>query len=114
MHPPDPPPPPPPGTRYASPARVAAGLHAALTRRGVTGMYTATAEKFALISVTAALTVWTNGDQIWCTHGGQRLTWPAAGIEEAAAQQAALAGQLQPPGAGPLGKLAQQLLVGRR
>ena len=29
-------------------------------------------------------------------------------------QQAALAGQLQPAGAGPLGELAHQLLVGRR
>jgi hypothetical protein len=30
------------------------------------------------------------------------------------AQQAALAGQLQPAGAGPLGKLPQYLLIGRR
>jgi len=30
------------------------------------------------------------------------------------AQQAALAGQLQPAGAGPLDQLAQQLLIGRR
>jgi len=30
------------------------------------------------------------------------------------AQQAALTGQLQPAGAGPLGKLPQQLLIGRR
>ena len=30
------------------------------------------------------------------------------------AQQAALAGQLQPAGPGPLGKLAQHLLIGRR
>ena len=90
MHPPDPPPPP-PGTGHASPARVAAGLAAALTRHGITGMYTATAEKFAFISVTAALTVWTNGYQIWCTQAGQRRTWPAAGIEEAAARLAALA-----------------------
>ena len=30
------------------------------------------------------------------------------------AQQPALTGQLQPAGAGPLGKLAQQLLIGRR
>jgi hypothetical protein len=97
MHPQDPPPPPPPGIRYASPARVAAGLHAALTRRGVTGMYTATAERFAFISVTATLTVWTDGDQIWCTQAGQRLSWPAAGIEEAAAGLAALAAR---PGTG--------------
>ena len=91
MHPPDPSPPSPPGTRYASPARVAAGLTAALTRHGITGIYTATAEKFALISITAALTAWTNGYQIWCTHAGQRLTWSATDTEAAAARLAALA-----------------------
>ncbi len=91
MHPPDPFPPPPPGSGYASPARIAAGLTAALARHGITGIYTATAEKFAIISVTAALTVWTNGRQIWCTHDGQRHTWAATDIEAAAIRLAALA-----------------------
>ena len=80
--------PPPPG---ASPARAAADLTRALTRQGITGIYTATATKFAVISVTAELTVWTNGHQVWCTHHGQRLTWPAADIETAATRIAALA-----------------------
>lgn len=90
MFPPDPFPPPPPAG-HPSPAHVAASLTRALTRHGITGIYTATAEKFAIISVTAALTVWTNGHQIWCTHEGQRHTWDAAEIEPAAARLAALA-----------------------
>ena len=47
-----------------SPARAAADLIRALTGRGVTGIYTAAAAKFAVISVTAELTVWTNGHQV--------------------------------------------------
>ena len=64
MRPPDPFPPPPPG---ASPARAAADLIRTLTGHGITGIYTATAAKVAVISVTADLTVWTNGHQFWCT-----------------------------------------------
>ena len=60
MQPPDPFPAPPPGAGYASPARAAAALARALARHGITGIYTAAAEKFAVISVTAGLTVWTN------------------------------------------------------
>jgi len=89
MHPPDPPPLP-PGTGHFSPGRVAADLTRALARHGITGIYTAAAEKFALISVTAGLTAWTNGHQIWCTHGGQRRTWPATDIDAAATRLAAL------------------------
>ena len=79
------------GAEGASPARADADLTRALTRQGITGIYTATATKFAVISVTAELTVWTNGHQVWCTHHGQRLTWPAADIETAATRIAALA-----------------------
>jgi hypothetical protein len=88
MHPPSPFPPPPPGT---SPAATATALTRALTARGITGIYTATAARFALISVTASVTAWTNGHQIWCTHAGQHHTWPAADIEAAASAVAALA-----------------------
>jgi hypothetical protein len=94
MHPPGPFPPPPPG---ASPAATAAALTRALTARGIVGIYTATAARFGLISVTAAVTAWTNGHQIWCTSAGQQHTWPAADIETAAAALAALAR----PAAGP-------------
>lgn len=83
----------PPSPHGVSPARVAADLIRALTGRGVTGIYTAAAAKFAVISVisvTAELTVWTNGQRVWCTHHGQRLTWAAADIETAATRIAAL------------------------
>lgn len=87
MHPPDPFPPAPPG---ASPARAAADLIRALAGHGITGIYTAAAKKVAVISVTAGLTVWTDGRQFWCTHRGQRHTWSAADAETAAAHIAAL------------------------
>jgi hypothetical protein len=91
MHPPDPFPPPPPGASPAAPAATAAALTRALKARGLTGIYTATATRFGLISVTAAVTAWTNGHQVWCTTAGQQHTWPAADIEAAASSLAALA-----------------------
>ena len=92
MHPPEPFPPPAPGSGGpTTPARAAAALTRELTRHGITGIYTATAEKYAVISVTAALTVWTNGHLFWSTRQGQRHTWPAAHPATAAASLAALA-----------------------
>jgi hypothetical protein len=88
MHPPSPFPPPPPG---ASPAATATALSRALTARGITGIYTATTARFALVSVIAAVTAWTNGHQIWCTCAGQHYTWPAADIDATAATLALLA-----------------------
>ena len=87
MYPPDPFPSPPPG---ASPTRAAADLIHALASHGITSIYAAGAAKLAVISVAADLTVWTNGHQFWCSHRGQRLTWPAADIETAATRIAAL------------------------
>ncbi len=86
MHPPHPPSPPNP------PGLIAAAVTQALARHGLTGIYTAAAEKVAVISVTAGLTMWTDGRQLWCIHGDERHTWPAAEIELAAARLAALAG----------------------
>jgi hypothetical protein len=80
-----------PGPAAASPAAVAAALARHLAARGITGIYTATTYKFAVISVTADLTVWTNGQQLWCNRHGQRHTWPAADMEAAASGIAALA-----------------------
>jgi hypothetical protein len=85
------------GPAPATPAAVAATLARQLAGHGITGVYTAATIKFAVISVTAGLTVWTDGRLLWCTQAGQRHTWPAAGIAAAAAQIAALAR----PGAGP-------------
>jgi hypothetical protein len=61
--------PPWPGPAAATPAVVAA-LARQLAARGITGIYTATTYKFAVISVTASLTVWTNGQQLWSTRRG--------------------------------------------
>jgi hypothetical protein len=81
----------PPSPAGGGPALVAAELARQLTRAGITGIYTATTAKFAVISVTAGLTVWTNGHQLWCTRQGQHRTWPAADLAAAAAGIAALA-----------------------
>jgi hypothetical protein len=94
MYPPDPFPPSPSG---ASPAITVTALARALAARGLTGIYTATAARFGLISVTATVTAWTNGHQIWCTHAGRQHTWAAADIEAAAAGLAALTGPGQSP-----------------
>ena len=75
----------------ASPAATTAALARALSARGITGIYTATAARFGLVSVTAAVTAWTNGHQIWCTCAGQHHAWPAADIQAAATALAALA-----------------------
>ena len=88
---PPPPFPPGPGPAAASPAAVAAALARQLTGHGITGIYTATTYKIAVISVTAGLTVWTDGRQLWCNCRGQRHTWPAANLEAAATGIAALA-----------------------
>jgi hypothetical protein len=80
-----------PGPAAASPAAVAAALARHLAARSITGIYTATTYKFAVISVTAGLTVWTNGQQLWCTCHGQRHTWPTADMEAAATGIAGLA-----------------------
>ena len=106
MHPRAPFPPPPPG---ASPAVTAAALARALAARGLTGIYTATAARFGLVSVTAAVTAWTNGHQIWCTCAGQHHAWPAADIEAAAAALAALAR----PGGGSVNQPAPAAPAGR-
>jgi hypothetical protein len=98
MQPPSPfPMPGPSGTGGDSPAQTAAALTRALARHGVTRVYTNASEQYAVISVNASLTVWTNGRQIWCTVQGQRYTWAASETETAAARIAALAGQAEAP-----------------
>jgi hypothetical protein len=92
MHPPEPFPPPAAGSDGdASPARAAAALIRELARHGITGIYSAAAEKVAVISVTATVTVWTNGHLFWCTVDGQRHAWAAADTGTAAARLASLA-----------------------
>lgn len=91
MHPPAPfPPAPAPGRGAATPADIAAALVLELAARGITDVYTATTDTFAVISVTADLPVWAGSRQLWCHHRGQHHTWPAADLAAAAAAIAAL------------------------
>jgi len=78
----------PPG---AGPAATAAALARALTARGLSGIYIAADVRVGLVSVTATVTAWTDGRQIWCNCGGRHYAWPAAGIDTAASALAALA-----------------------
>jgi hypothetical protein len=80
-----------PGPAAASPAAVAAALARQLAGHGSTGVYTAATIKFAVISVTVGLTIWTDGRTLWCTQAGQRRTWPAAGLQVTAAEIAVMA-----------------------
>ncbi len=99
MPPPDPERPGPLASPEDSPAaRVAAALARELARRGRTGVYTASTQKFAVISVTTGLTVWTDGRRLWTTQRGQRRAWPAADIARAAADLAAMAAAPEAPG----------------
>jgi len=92
MHPPEPIPPPAAGSGgTASPAQAAAVLTRELARYGITGIYSTAAEKVAVISVAATVTVWTNGHLFWCTVDGQRRSWPVADAGTAAARLASLA-----------------------
>lgn len=74
-----------------NPSAAAAALAQALAARGITGVYTTTDARVGLVSVTASLTVWTNGHRIWCTCAGQQHAWSAGDIEAAATSLAALA-----------------------
>jgi len=62
----------------------------------MTGIYTATTAKVAVISVILGLTVWTDGHTLWCTQAEQRRTWPAADTPAAAAAIAVLARPADP------------------
>jgi hypothetical protein len=47
-----------------------------LAWQGLTHIYVAACSVIAVISVTAGLTAWTNGHQLWITHAGQREPGP--------------------------------------
>jgi hypothetical protein len=55
-----------PGPGAATPAGIAAALVLELAARGITDVYTASTGTFAVISVSAGLTVWTGSRQLWC------------------------------------------------
>ena len=97
MHPPEPfPPPAAASDGDANPARAAAALTRELAQYGITGIYSSAAGTVAVISVTATVTVWTNGHLFWCTVDGQRHAWPAADPGTAAARLASLARSASP------------------
>jgi len=76
-------------TPPASPASTAATLAAMLARHGLTRIYVAACHVIAVISVSAGLTAWTNGQILWITRDGQREAWPAADTQAAAARPGA-------------------------
>jgi hypothetical protein len=86
------PPPGPSGAGGESADRTALALADQLERQGISRVYTAASGQYAVISVNAGMTVWTNGPLIWCTVQGQRYTWAANEIGTAAARIASLAG----------------------
>jgi hypothetical protein len=79
-----------PGTGQATPASAAGILARHLNEKGITGIYAAACDRYALISIAAGLTVWTNGRVLWWDHPRQAGTWPAADPVPAAARLAAL------------------------
>jgi len=83
-------------TLPAGPASIAATVAAILARHGITRTYTAACHLIAVISISAGLTAWTDGRQLWITRDGQRETWPAADTHAAAARLAALARSAAP------------------
>ena len=49
-----------------------------LRQRGVTRMYAASCRLFGVLSVSAGVTVWTNGRVLWWRTADGETTWPAA------------------------------------
>ena len=78
---------PPPRQR---PARALDALAAELRQRGMTGMYTASCRLFGVLSVSAGVTVWSNGRVLWWRVGDEETTWPAADVPGAARRLAEL------------------------
>jgi hypothetical protein len=75
----------------SGPASTATALASLLAQHGLTRTYVAAQPGIAVISITPALTAWTDGRTVWADIAGQRQTWPAADTQGAAARLAALA-----------------------
>lgn len=73
------------------PGVILGDLEARLRRRGVGGIYGATAGGYGVLSVAPGLNVWTDDRDLWWILGGQRVTWPAADTGGAAGKLAKLA-----------------------
>jgi hypothetical protein len=68
------------------PAEVPDAPPAQLRERGLTRLYGACCRRFAVLSVAAGITVWTNGRILWWHANGTNATWPAADHPGAARQ----------------------------
>lgn len=55
-----------------------------LRERGRTHLYTASCRLLGVLSVSAGLTVWSNGRVLWWRAGDDETTWPAADAPGAA------------------------------
>ncbi len=61
-----------------SPAEVLEALAGQLRQQGVTHMYTTSCRLLGVLSVSAGVSVWTNGRVLWWRAGEDETTWPAA------------------------------------
>lgn len=78
-----------PSTPYR-PADVIRDLVTLLRGYGLTRLYWSACALVGVVSVTRTLTVWCIGHHLTCRYQGTRTTWPAANIDEAARDLAAL------------------------
>ncbi len=66
------------------PAEVLGALAGQLRQRGIGPLYGATCRLFGVLSVSAGVTVWSNGRVFWWHTADGGMTWPAADTEGAA------------------------------
>ncbi len=66
------------------PAEVLEALATLLRQRGVTHMYSVSCRLLGVLSVSAGVSVWTNGRVLWWRAGDHETAWPAADPDGAA------------------------------
>ena len=66
------------------PAQVLEALAALLRQQGVTHLYSASSCLLGVLSVSAGVSVWTNGRVLWWRAGDHETAWPAADPDGAA------------------------------
>jgi hypothetical protein len=75
------------------PADISRELVTLLRTHGLSRIYWSACALRAVISVSPALTVWTDGRYLTCHYQGTRSTWPVTSTEQAARELAQLARQ---------------------
>jgi hypothetical protein len=78
------------------PAEVLDALAGQLRQRGLTHLYAASCRLFGVLSVSAGVTVWTNGRVLWWRAADDETTWPAADAPGAAWRLAELSAAPDP------------------